>query len=346
MRESIAARVRHRTARIAGAVALCAIVPAGVIAVTVWPSEAAVAPAAGGVYTIASGASGKCLDVASAGTANGGLLVQVACSAAAFDQQFTATSQNSAFGLVNGNSSKCVDVPYSATTSGTQLWQWTCGASANQTWSFTVSTAASGKYLIKSALNGLCISNKDGSTAGNNPIVQETCSDISRMQWSFNQVSGGGTPTTGPTSGSTTKPTVAADGTGSYKTIQAAIDAVPVNNTTSRVITIKEGTYRGHVDVPATKPFIKLQGLGSSPSGVLIVDSVPASAGGENPTAVIRGKSFEATRSSSQRAASATSRRCAASMISVTVCPAKSAFTSGSSGRVDSSWWSVRRRRS
>jgi hypothetical protein len=55
--------------------------------------------------------------------------------------------------------------------------------------------------------------------------------------------------------------------------------------------------HRGvrQVDVPATKPFIKLEGLGSSPSGVLIVDSVPASAGGENPTAVIRGKSFEAT---------------------------------------------------
>jgi ricin-type beta-trefoil lectin protein len=163
------------------------------------PSEAAVTPVAGGVYTIASGASGKCLDVASAGTANGGLLVQVACTAAASDQQFAATSQNSAFGLVNGNSGKCVDVPYSATTAGTQLWQWTCGASVNQTWSFTASAAASGKFLIKSVLSGLRVSNKDGSTAGNNPIVQEACSDISRMQWSFTQVGGATSPTTGPT---------------------------------------------------------------------------------------------------------------------------------------------------
>ncbi|MEU4690925.1 hypothetical protein [Actinoplanes sp. NPDC023714] len=38
---------------------------------------------------------------------------------------------------------------------------------------------------MKSAVNGLCVSNKDGSTAGNNPIVQEACSDIARMQWSF-----------------------------------------------------------------------------------------------------------------------------------------------------------------
>jgi pectin methylesterase-like acyl-CoA thioesterase len=269
MRESLAARVRHRAVRIAGAVALCAIVPAGVVAVSVWPSEAAVAPAAGGMYTIASGASGKCLDVASAGTANGGLLVQVACNAAATDQQFTATSQNGAFGLVNGNSGKCVDIPYSATTTGTQLWQWTCGASANQTWSFTASAAASGKFLIKSALNGLCVSNKDGSTAGNNPIVQETCSDISRMQWSFTYVSGSTSPTTSPTSG--TKPTVAADGTGTYKTVQAAINAVPANNTTPRTITIKAGTYREIVTIPKDKPYITLQGLGSGPANTVIV---------------------------------------------------------------------------
>jgi hypothetical protein len=52
-----------------------------------------------------------------------------------------------------------------------------------------------------SVVSGLCISDKDGSTAGNNPIVQETCSDIARMQWSFNYVSGAtSAPTTaGPT---------------------------------------------------------------------------------------------------------------------------------------------------
>jgi pectate lyase len=50
--------------------------------------------------------------------------------------------------------------------------------------------------LVKNVATGLCSSDKDGSTAGNNPIVEETCSDISRMRWSFTYVSG---PTTGPT---------------------------------------------------------------------------------------------------------------------------------------------------
>jgi hypothetical protein len=76
------------------------------------------------------------------------------------------------------------------------LWQYTCGGSSNQTWILTASTAASGKYLAKSVSSGLCLSDKDGSTAGNNPIVQETCSDIARMQWSFSFVSGG--PAAGP----------------------------------------------------------------------------------------------------------------------------------------------------
>ncbi|MEU0554072.1 RICIN domain-containing protein [Dactylosporangium sp. NPDC006015] len=172
---------------------------AGVVAVTVWPSEAAVTPVNGGVYTLASASSGKC--VVAAGTGNGGLLTQVACAATTAAQRFTVVAQNGAYGLVNAGSGKCVDVPNNTTTAGTQLWQWTCGASANQTWQLTASGAASGKYLVKSAANGLCVSNKDGSTAGNNPIVQEPCSDVARMQWSFNATTGT-TPT--PTQGGRT----------------------------------------------------------------------------------------------------------------------------------------------
>ncbi|MEV0563835.1 RICIN domain-containing protein [Dactylosporangium sp. NPDC050588] len=83
-----------------------------------------------------------------------------------------------------------------------------CGVSTNQQWTFTASSAAAGKYIVKSVSSGLCLSDKDGSTAGGNPIVQETCADIARMQWSFNHV-GGATATAGPppTSG---RPTVAA----------------------------------------------------------------------------------------------------------------------------------------
>jgi pectin methylesterase-like acyl-CoA thioesterase len=270
-----------RRTRIIAAAAVTAAVPVAVLAVTVWPSQAATTPAGDGVYTMASGASGKCIDVVGASMDNSALLVQVACNASAGDQQWKAVARSGGqFNLANGNSGRCIDVPSASTTSGTQLQQYGCGdgTETNQLWTFTASSAASGKYLVKSVATGLCISDKDGSTAGNNPIVEETCSDIARMQWSFNVVSG-------PTSG--TKPTVAADGSGTYRTVQAAIDAVPAGNTARRTITIKAGTYRENVIIPSNKPFITLQGLGSGPSNVLIVSNKDAGTYGTHGSATV-----------------------------------------------------------
>jgi pectinesterase len=202
------------------------------------------------------------------------------------------------FTLANGNSGRCIDVPSAATTSGLQLQQYGCGdgTKTNQLWTVSASSAASGKFLIRSVATGLCISNRDGSTAGNNPIVQETCSDVARMQWSFNHVAG---PTGGPTTAPPAGPaTVAKDGTGQYSTVQAAIDAVPANNTTRRVITIKSGTYREIVTVPANKPLITLQGLGSSSAQTVIVNN-HSSAGGYgtsgSATFFVNGRDFAAT---------------------------------------------------
>ncbi len=165
---------------------------AALVTVGLWtlPAQAAT-PVANSVYTLASASSGKCVNVSGSGTGNGALLTQLACDASNSAQQFRVVAQNGGYGLVNVNSGRCVDVPNYSTDTGVQLWQWTCGASANQTWTLTPSTVAD-RFLIRSSHSGLCVSNKDGSTAGNNPIVQETCSDISRMQWRFNATDGGG----------------------------------------------------------------------------------------------------------------------------------------------------------
>ncbi|WP_407566751.1 pectinesterase family protein [Polymorphospora sp. A560] len=255
---------RRRTAAILAATVVTTLV-GGVIAAV---SAHAATPADSGVYTLASASSGKCVQVAGAGTGNGALLTQVACDGGAGHQRFRVSAQNGAFGMENVNSGRCVDVPYSSSTSGEQLWQWGCHAEPNQTWTFTASTATTDRFLIRSASSGLCVSNRDGSTAGNNPIVQEPCADIARMQWRFNPAGGTPPPTTPPPAG---RPTVAADGTGTYRTVQAAIDAVPTNNTQRVTITIKPGTYREVVRVPRNKPHITLQGLGSSPSNVVLV---------------------------------------------------------------------------
>ena len=166
-------RFRHRVL----AAVVAALMAATALVLVAWPSEAAGTPVSGGAYTLANGASGKCVDVAGASTANSALLAQIACNAAAADQQWKAVAQASdQFNLANVNSGRCVDVP-SGTTTSVQLQQYGCGdgTKANQLWTFSASSAASGKFLVKDVASGLCMSDKDGSTAGNNPIVQEAC---------------------------------------------------------------------------------------------------------------------------------------------------------------------------
>ncbi|WP_051367287.1 pectinesterase family protein [Hamadaea tsunoensis] len=252
------------------------------------PASAASTPVAGSIYTLVPGASGKCVEVPNSSTASGTLLTQAACSAGATRQQWKVVASGSGFNLVNVGSGMCVDVPSGAATSGLQLQQWGCGSGqTNQQWTFAGSAATAGKYEVKSVATGMCVSDKDGSTAGNNPIVQETCSDIARMQIAFNLV-GAGTPATA---------TVASDGTGTYRTVQAAIDAVPANNTTRRIITIKAGTYRESVVVPTDKPYVTLQGLGSGAANTVIVNNHTAADGSANngATVTVFGHDFTAT---------------------------------------------------
>ncbi|BAV07455.1 Por secretion system C-terminal sorting domain-containing protein [Filimonas lacunae] len=61
---------------------------------------------------------------------------------------------------------------------------------------------------------------------------------------------------------------VAKDGSGTYTTLQAAIDAAPAGSTVPYVIFIKNGFYREKVNVPSNKPFIHL--VGESASNTII----------------------------------------------------------------------------
>ncbi|MFC8520388.1 pectinesterase family protein [Streptomyces sp. NPDC057257] len=73
------------------------------------------------------------------------------------------------------------------------------------------------------------------------------------------------------TAAAATTLTVAQDGSGQYKTVQAAVDAVPVNNPSRVVISVKPGTYREVVKIPANKPHVTIQGAGSSRKDTVIV---------------------------------------------------------------------------
>lgn len=61
---------------------------------------------------------------------------------------------------------------------------------------------------------------------------------------------------------------VAKDGSGDYTTLQAAIDAAPINSLTAWVIYIKNGKYYEKINVPSNKPNLQL--IGETVAGVII----------------------------------------------------------------------------
>jgi pectinesterase len=81
--------------------------------------------------------------------------------------------------------------------------------------------------------------------------------------------------------------TVAADGTGNYTTVQAAVNAVPAGNTTPTTISIKQGTYRGTVLVPATKQYLTFTGATGTAADVVLVDNRPANVYGTQGSATV-----------------------------------------------------------
>jgi pectinesterase len=83
----------------------------------------------------------------------------------------------------------------------------------------------------------------------------------------------GGAMLATPAAFAATTVTVAADGSGNFTTVQAAVNAVPVNNSVPFTINVKAGTYRGTVSIPSNKPNISLVGTGPSATSVVIVES-------------------------------------------------------------------------
>jgi pectin methylesterase-like acyl-CoA thioesterase len=82
--------------------------------------------------------------------------------------------------------------------------------------------------------------------------------------------------------------TVAKDGTGSYSTVQAAIDAYPTGASAPTaaapyVIYIKNGKYREKINIPSTKPFIQL--VGESVANTILYYDDPATVLGTSGSA-------------------------------------------------------------
>ncbi|MBF9143380.1 pectinesterase family protein [Hymenobacter properus] len=91
--------------------------------------------------------------------------------------------------------------------------------------------------------------------------------------------------------------TVAQDGTGTYRTVQEAVDAVPNQSQKLVTIRIKKGTYREKLVVPTLKTHIRLVGE-SKDNTILTFDDHTGDAGGHNTytshSVLVQGNDFAA----------------------------------------------------
>lgn len=103
----------------------------------------------------------------------------------------------------------------------------------------------------------------------------------------------------GPLAASAKSITVAADGSGDFKTVQQAIAAAPATSAEPVVIHIKAGQYEGPFTIPKDKPHLTLAGDGAATTKLLwnrnVNDPKPPGADGFNPGMLVRADDFQAT---------------------------------------------------
>ena len=109
------------------------------------------APVSGRTVHIVSKNSGKCLDVAGAGTHDGANVQQYDCHGGA-NQLWTLTDKGNGYYLITAkNSGKCLDVAGVATHNGANVQQYDCHSGANQLWKLDGATARGN--IVNLALN-------------------------------------------------------------------------------------------------------------------------------------------------------------------------------------------------
>ncbi len=114
-------------------------------------------------------ASGRCLDVNGASSANGAQMIIWDCHSAA-NQQFT---QNGRALQVTG---KCLDVPNNA-AAGTRVQIWDCSGGVNQQW------VMNSNATISNAQTGLCLDVNGANTANGTAVIVWSCHGGTNQRW-------------------------------------------------------------------------------------------------------------------------------------------------------------------
>ncbi|MGE7824022.1 RICIN domain-containing protein [Paenibacillus sp. NPDC093718] len=139
-----------------------------------------------GIYTIASKASGKVMDVVDVSTASGAKIQQWT-NYVANNQRFRVESTGDGYyKLTAVHSGKVLDVPNSSTSTGVQLQQWDDNGSNAQRW--RIVDVGGGYYKLVSKVSGLAVDVASASTADGAVVQQWTDNDTDAQKWMFTKI--------------------------------------------------------------------------------------------------------------------------------------------------------------
>ncbi|MET3549636.1 beta-glucanase (GH16 family) [Paenibacillus favisporus] len=139
-----------------------------------------------GVYTLASKASGKVMDVVDVSMASGAKIQQWT-NYTATNQQFRIESTGDGYyKLTAVHSGKVLDVPNSSTASGVQLQQWDDNGTNAQRWSIV--DVGGGYYKLVSKANGLVVDVSGSSTADGAAVQQWTDNGTDAQKWALTKI--------------------------------------------------------------------------------------------------------------------------------------------------------------
>jgi len=131
---------------------------------------------------LVSAASGKCLDVNGAGSADGTQIQLWTCNGTGAQSFGVQDAGGGRFNLVNTSSSKCVDISNSGTANGTKVQLWTCNSTGAQ--AFELRDAGSGRVRLYNPGSGKCLDVTGNGTADGTKMQLWTCSNTAtNQQW-------------------------------------------------------------------------------------------------------------------------------------------------------------------
>jgi len=139
--------------------------------------------AANGTYKIINRNSGKAMDVAGAGTANGTQIDQWPYNNLGNDKWTLTSLGNGQFEIVGVGSGKCLDVSGGSTADGTKVQIWTYGNYANE--HYALIPAGSGYFRIAPAHSDKAIEVVGNSTANGALVDQWSWNGGNNQQWSL-----------------------------------------------------------------------------------------------------------------------------------------------------------------